>query len=195
MVSKLLLASQECFFSSVEESAEMALKGRLKDHYYEIKAGIGLYKSPELYGAFPTDPYSHTPGNAGVKQPGMTGQVKEDFISRMGELGVRIEEGKIRFDTSLLNRNEFLQQDALFRYINPEGIGKQIKLKSKQLAFTICQVPVVYQISDSEKISIHLANEEMVHLDGNVLDNPNSRKIFSRSGEILQLNIDVMPGK
>lgn len=83
MVSKLLLAAQECYFRGVDEGADPAIIDRIKDHYYEIKAGIGLYKSPELYGAFPTDAYSHTPANAGAQQPGMTGQVKEDFVSRM----------------------------------------------------------------------------------------------------------------
>ncbi|MDZ7764140.1 MAG: hypothetical protein U5K00_06890 [Melioribacteraceae bacterium] len=60
----------------------------MKNYYYEIKEGIGVHKSPEKYGAFPTDPYSHTPSFAGVQQPGMTGQVKEDFISRIRELGI-----------------------------------------------------------------------------------------------------------
>ncbi len=55
------------------EGADPVVVGKIKDHYFEIKAGIGLNKSPELYGAFPTDAYSHTPGNAGVQQPGMTG--------------------------------------------------------------------------------------------------------------------------
>ena len=59
------------------------------DHYFEINAGIGAHKSPELYGAFPTDPYSHTPGGKGAQQPGMTGQVKEDILCRFGELGVQ----------------------------------------------------------------------------------------------------------
>ena len=46
-----------------------------------------------LYGAFPTDPYSHTPAGKGAQQPGMTGQVKEDVISRFGELGVEVKNG------------------------------------------------------------------------------------------------------
>ena len=110
MVSKLLLAAQECYFNGIKENADIETLGKIKDHYYEIKAGIGLYKSPELYGAFPTDAYSHTPANAGVKQPGLTGQVKEDVISRFGELGIQIKDGKITFNTSLLNSNEILTQ-------------------------------------------------------------------------------------
>ena len=49
MVSKLLLAAQECYYLALEEKADPEITGRLKDHYYEIKAGIGLYKSPKLY--------------------------------------------------------------------------------------------------------------------------------------------------
>ncbi|MDZ7636467.1 MAG: hypothetical protein U5L72_19405 [Bacteroidales bacterium] len=106
MVSKLLLAVQECFFQAIEEGAEPGMTAQLKEHYFDIKEGIGMHKSPGLYGAFPTDAYSHTPGNSGAKQPGMTGQVKEDVISRIGELGVRIDAGKVQFDTSLLNHAE-----------------------------------------------------------------------------------------
>ena len=62
--------------------------GKFFDHYFEINEGIGVNKSPGLYGAFPTDPYSHTPRGRGVQQPGMTGQVKEDIVSRFYELGL-----------------------------------------------------------------------------------------------------------
>ena len=40
---------------------------------------FGKVKTVRSYGAFPSDPYSHTPAHAGAQQPGMTGQVKEDF--------------------------------------------------------------------------------------------------------------------
>jgi len=42
MVSKLLLAAQECYFRGVDEGADPAIIDRIKDHYYEIKAPIGL---------------------------------------------------------------------------------------------------------------------------------------------------------
>ena len=71
--------------------------------------GIGVNKSPELYGAFPTDPYSHTPAGKGAQQPGMTGQVKEDVISRFGELGVEVNNGiiKLQLLTMLRDRRVF----------------------------------------------------------------------------------------
>ncbi|MFT6700054.1 MAG: hypothetical protein ACJAVD_001564, partial [Porticoccaceae bacterium] len=102
MVSKLLLSVQENCLLAVKNNESEVLIGKLFDHYYEIQAGIGVHKSPKLYGAFPTDPYSHTPGGKGAQQPGMTGQVKEDFLSRIGELGVFVKEGKINFSPRLL---------------------------------------------------------------------------------------------
>ena len=51
----------------------------------------------------PTDPYSHTPGFAGVQQPGMTGQVKEEILTRWGELGLRWQTPRTRFGQFTLN--------------------------------------------------------------------------------------------
>ena len=82
MVSKLLLAVCETCYRAADGGSSREILGRLAAHYYEIRAGIGLNKAPDVYGAFPTDPYSHTPGNRGAQQPGMTGQVKEEIIAR-----------------------------------------------------------------------------------------------------------------
>jgi hypothetical protein len=41
----------------------------------------------------------------------MTGQVKEDVLTRKGELGIKVEGGKLRFQPNLLNKNQFLQQE------------------------------------------------------------------------------------
>ena len=61
MVSKLLLSVQETCLLAIKNKESEVIIGRLLDHYYEINEGIGVHKSPKLYGAFPTDPYSHTP--------------------------------------------------------------------------------------------------------------------------------------
>lgn len=70
MVSKLRLAVAEYLVESP----------LLKPYYHDITEGIGAHMTPEQYGAFPFDAYSHTPANAGAQQPGMTGQVKEDIL-------------------------------------------------------------------------------------------------------------------
>jgi hypothetical protein len=163
--------------------------GKIKDHYFEIKAGIGLNKSPGLYGAFPTDAYSHTPGNAGAQQPGMTGQVKEDFIARMRELGVHIQDGEIVFQSSLLNPEELLNHKGYFEYFDLDGEQKQINLQRGQLGFTFCQVPVLYSASTEDKISVTFANGEKILVNSHSIGKPMSSKIFNRSGEIARIEV------
>jgi hypothetical protein len=189
MVSKLLLAAQECHFKSVDEGADPVVAGKIKDHYFEIKAGIGLNKSPGLYGAFPTDAYSHTPGNAGAQQPGMTGQVKEDFISRIRELGIDVRDGEIVFQSSLLNPGELLNREGIFEYFNLEGASRKIVLKQGQLGFTFCQVPIVYSASPDDKTVITFAGGDQMLVEGHALGKEMSSKIFQRTGEIIQMEV------
>lgn len=189
MVSKLLLATQESYFRAVEENADQNIIDQLKNHYYEIKAGIGLYKSPEIYGAFPTDAYSHTPANAGVKQPGLTGQVKEDIISRLGELGIRIKNGEIHFEPSLLNHHEILAENTDFEFYTIDGKLRRITLEQKQLALTFCQVPVVYTDSKDDHIIITFNNNEQITISGNILAKNLSKQIFRRLGDIKQIDV------
>ncbi len=188
MVSKLLLATEECFFRAVKEAADDLTVHKLKEHYYEIKAGIGLYKSPELYGAFPSDAYSHTPGNSGAKQPGLTGQVKEDVISRIGELGIHVSNGTIEFNTQLLNTNELLTTDDLFTYTDQGGIKQSIQLVQGQMAFTFCQIPVIYSKGKVEKLIVHM-NDDKREITGNTISREISREIFSRTGKIKQIEL------
>ena len=82
MVSKLGLAVAENVLAAPKGSA---VREQLIKQYHDIKEGIGAHMSPDQYGAFPFDAYSHTPAMAGAQQPGMTGQVKEDIISRLLE--------------------------------------------------------------------------------------------------------------
>jgi len=189
MVSKLLLAAQECYFRGVDEGADPAIIDRIKDHYYEIKAGIGLYKSPELYGAFPTDAYSHTPANAGAQQPGMTGQVKEDFVSRMHEIGVHVQKGQIVFQSSLFNSDELLREDTVFDFFDLKGVNQQIILHKGQFGFTFCQVPVVYTASDEDKIVVFLNDGKQILISGHTITRELSNLIFQRTGDCLRLEV------
>ena len=104
MVSKLLLAVQETILRTRSEPSA----GALIEIYADIRKGQSFNKTPDVYGAFPTDPYSHTPKGQGAKQPGMTGMVKEEIITRQVELGLSIENGNLGFDFLLLDRREFL---------------------------------------------------------------------------------------
>ncbi len=192
MVSKLLLAVSETIIAALAQGADAGTLNRLKEHYFEIKAGIGLFKSPDLYGAFPTDAYSHTSRDAGVKQPGMTGQVKEDVLSRLAEVGVRVHKGSLGFDTRMLNPAEFLVEPAEFEFIDITGEKQRLALDAQQLAFSFCQVPVVYTVSDRRQVVVTTAGGEQTTLEGDRLDAAHSQQLFARTGDIQRIDVSVV---
>ncbi len=191
MVSKLLLAVQECCLKAIEEHADPVVTGRLLEHYYEIDAGIGVHKSPELYGAFPTDPYSHTPQHRGAQQPGMTGQVKEDILVRFGELGLYVKAGKLGFNPCLLRKEEFLREAQTFEYVDVHHEQRQIRLDPNTLCFTFCQVPVVYSVKDETRLEVHFTDGKSAIFDSLELDRETSERVFQRNGAVQRIEVWV----
>ncbi|WP_204345946.1 hypothetical protein [Psychroserpens algicola] len=191
MVSKLLLAVQENCLLAVAQNESEEVIGRLLEHYYEINEGIGVHKSPELYGAFPTDPHSHTPAGKGAQQPGMTGQVKEDVLCRFGELGVFVRHGVLIFNPRLLRSDEFISEAKTFSYSNVNNEVKTIQLEKDSLCFTYCQVPVIYKISDKNHITVSFNNQIVTEFDGLKTDIETSTKLFNRTGEIHQIVVEL----
>ena len=191
MVSKLLLSVQETCLLAVSNQESDVVVGKLLEHYYEINEGIGVHKSPELYGAFPTDPYSHTPAGKGGQQPGMTGQVKEDILSRFGELGVYVANGKLLFNPRLLRKEEFLKIPSTFSYINSNNEANKISLGKNSLCFTYCQIPIIYQLSEKEGVQVIFNKGSVLDFDRLSIDIETSSKIFERTGEIHQIIVFI----
>ncbi|MDC0571503.1 hypothetical protein OAO52_06355 [Flavobacteriaceae bacterium] len=192
MVSKLLLAAFETTKQAIDENNAPEIIGKLFDHYFEINAGIGAHKSPELYGAFPTDPYSHTPGGKGAQQPGMTGQVKEDILCRFGELGVRVTDGVLGFDAGILKASEFLQEAENFSYVGVDQEKQNIALEKDSLAFTICQVPIVYKKASESSTSVEFFDDTTKMFDANTLDKETTKHVFERTHKIKQITVFVV---
>ena len=155
MVSKLLLAVGETI-ANANANTE-----RLIAHYNAIREGIGSHKQPNEYGAFPFDPYSHTPTMAGAQQPGMTGQVKEDIISRWFELGISVHDGQITFAPTMLTDADFVNGELRFTYCGTEIIYKGERFKVK-----------------GERKSLTLSKEQSAH-------------IFARDGQLKQITVEV----
>ena len=136
MVSKLLVATQECYFQALDANAPET--AALAKHYHAILEGTGIHKTARQYGAFSTDAYSHTPWGKGARQPGMTGQVKEDILCRFGELGVRVNNGCVTFQPTLLRDDEFLADGTL--------------------SFTYCGAQVTYRRGGGEGMTLSKAD-------------------------------------
>ena len=194
MVSKLLLAALENFRKALEQGSDAVTVGKLADCYFDIRAGIGFNKTPDNYGAFPTDPYSHTPGFAGAKQPGMTGQVKEEVITRLMELGLSVSGGAICFRPFILRKSEFLSSSDSLSYFDIAGDQQSVDLQAGQLGFTYCQVPVVYSLAEETSIVISFADGSEKVISGDSIDTETSLAIFDKTGEVVKINVALQPG-
>lgn len=190
MVSKLAVAVEEACGTAVEENASAEIVSSLVEHFYEINEGIGVHKSPQVYGAFPTDPYSHTPFGKGAQQPGMTGQVKEDLLSRFGVLGISVHDGQIHFQPNFLRKEEFLKAEKLIHYYDINSDKNELKLQAGQLFFTVCQVPVIYELGLKESLKI-ITNESSHKQENLTLTTNDSSDIFKRTGKIVRIKVTV----
>ncbi|MCQ2576494.1 MAG: hypothetical protein MJ162_07095 [Treponema sp.] len=167
MCSKLLLAVQENLLTAIKQNKK-DLSEKLKTTYYEVRKGLGSNKTPEVYGAFPADPYSHTPYLQGAKQPGMTGQVKEEILTRWGELGISVEGGIAAFAPVFLKKEEICADGTL--------------------QFSWCGVPVTYKFTG--------ANENFITVDGNKrkgnsLTETETKDLFLRQGKISTIEVEL----
>ena len=183
MISKLLLAAQE---TAVRFRNEPVAE-KLCDFYRDVRSGLGYQKTPAEYGAFPTDPYSHTPKGHGARQPGMTGMVKEEILTRQLEVGVRFEEGRLVFDPYLLDRSELLTIARNFEYVDVFGERQTLTLLAGTLTSFVCQTPVIVQFGDRDEIAVHNFDGTSRKMDGLRLDAETSQHIFSRDGAITHL--------
>lgn len=197
-VSKLLLAVQECFFRESESAnSNQTLLRELGNRYYKIREGLGFNKSAQEFGAFPTDPYSHTPDHAGARQPGMTGQAKEEIITRFGELGLRIKSGTIRLNPKLLKQLEFPEHERNFKVLHVDGSRESVLLHAGELAYTYCQVPLIYKLcKQADAIKIVAFSKEGSYEEIYGCDFPIAlyKSITHRDGFIRRIKI-TLPAK
>ncbi len=165
MVSKLMLAVAELIEKELDENIRMAL---IRE-YREIRASLGYKREAKDYGSFPFMPYSHTPKGKGAKQPGMTGQVKEEVITRNIELGAKVENGIFVISPDMLELSEF-KDDGTLRY-------------------TRFNTPITYTLSDND--SIEIAVNGSAYRKSNTLDRNESTDLFNRKGKIKEISVRI----
>jgi hypothetical protein len=191
MVGKLLVAAQEVLAHAVVAGASEETTKALSAIFHDIRLGLGFNKTAEDYGAFPADPYSHTPAGQGAKQPGMTGAVKEELLARMAELGVVVENGALGFVPRLLRSAELLHEPTSFAYLAVGGQRRSLDIPADALAFTVCQVPVVYVAGEAPQIEAALSDGSTIAIPGQTLDTALSAHIFRRDGYVRRLTVHI----
>ena len=190
MVSKLRLAVMEAWIAATDIGSDAAVRERLMRHYDDVTRGLGAGLEPKQYGAFPSDPYSHTPGHAGARQPGMTGQVKEDLVARRLELGMRVDDGCLSF------RSPMARPGAPLASTWQGRIGRETSFSTSagSVAFSVCGAPATLRPAEKPSIDLRLADGSTLRVDGTALDRELSRRIFDRTGSIVRLDVSMPRG-
>ena len=114
----------------------------------------------------------------------MTGQVKEDIISRFFELGVQVQDGQITFCPTMLTDADFLPSNL--SPLASAGSPKKpafwgalnLSPKHGELRFSYCGTEIIYRKTANGTGSVTLTPEQSKH-------------IFARDGEIKQLIIEL----
>ena len=96
-------------------------------------------------------------------------QVKEEILTRWGELGISIKDSCAVFDLSYVDKKEFNSD--------------------KSVEFSWCGVKIWYYKAKFNKISVYFNEELCENIDGNTLTKEISRMLFSRDGEIHHIEV------
>jgi len=99
----------------------------------------------------------------------------------------------VRFQPNLLRAMEFLPQARKFRYLDVQGDWQELSVLERGLAFTWCQVPIMYRlVNDSEPgIAIAWHDGEEQHVADLSLSAEVSAELFQRTGRIRQLTVTL----
>lgn len=193
MVTKLLLAVQEALADAVRRGDDATDVERLRTAYWRIHAGLGVNRSAEEFGAIPIDPYSHSPAHAGAQQPGMTGAVKEEILTRRRELGIAVVDGLVEFDALLIRDRELLDEPTAWALggVDPSA-ATTVAVPAGSVTSTICQVPVVVTIGGGhDLVEVDHADGRTDRRSGRRLSADESAAIFGRTGDVRQVRVTL----
>ena len=121
----------------------------------------------------------------------MTGQVKEQVLTRFGELGVEVHEGRVRFAPRLIPGSEFTSAPMSASFRGGDGRSTTLELEAGSLAFTYCGVPVVYRLGGTAAIELEVADGRLERIEGPSLSRAQSSALFARGGAYRRISVTV----
>jgi hypothetical protein len=89
----------------------------------------------------------------------------------------------------LLRRVEFIDDGSETGYVDVSGDWKSVAVPERGLAYTWCQVPIVYTINDEVDASVLIlrSDDTRSKLEQLELTAEDSAELFNRSGKIRQI--------
>ena len=101
----------------------------------------------------------------------MTGQVKEEVITRFGELGIRVAGGIVALSPGLLPPNDVMSFD--------DGPDREARS-----SFTMCGVAMTIDLGDVDVVTVIRPDGRSESSSGLALGADESRELLSRTGTI-----------
>ena len=92
----------------------------------------------------------------------------------------------------MLRKEEFLPTKDVFNYVNLAKEKCVLDLEIDSLAFTYCQVPVIYQKASDSAIKVFLNDGTVSSFKGKSLDTKTSQMLFDRNGQVDKLVVSVI---
>jgi hypothetical protein len=121
----------------------------------------------------------------------MTGQVKEDILVRIGELGIDVREGILHFDPFLLKQQEFTRTEQMVELTSLNKEKYELTIPENSVLFTCCQVPVIYTKAETNFVEVTMTDGSTRTFDQPQLDAELTQEVFQRSGTIRQINVSL----
>jgi hypothetical protein len=92
-----------------------------------------------------------------------------------------------------LRRQEFVTERAEFAFFDVAGLRQQLRLKAGELAFTYCQVPVIFRRARKTSLAVVRADGSRRSVETPCLDAATSREIFERTGKVARIEVCLGP--
>ena len=123
----------------------------------------------------------------------MTGQVKEEVLTRFAELGICVQDGCVSIRPALLRTREFADEERPFWYLDVNNSWQDIGLPGSSLAFTWCQVPFVYILNAAgeESLTIEFNDGTSASFPDLALPADISESLFMRDGKVRKISVSI----
>jgi hypothetical protein len=101
----------------------------------------------------------------------------------------------VHFEPGLLRAVEFSAKPISFRYLDVQGDWQEIEVATGALAFTWCQVPIIYRLVETGSPALTLTYEYGMTEKLSALSLPESMsaELFLRSGHVRQIDVMLRP--
>jgi hypothetical protein len=90
----------------------------------------------------------------------------------------------------MLDRHE-CGEGGDFHYVDVHGVDRVVAVPPRGLAFTLCQVPVVYAPADAATIALVRADGSVEAHAGTEVPRAACREVFLRSGAVAAIRVGV----